>query len=432
MRRRILTAMLLVSTVAVAGFGLPLALSVRARNYDDALLTLSEEAATAAVAVPGSFERDNDLPELPDPAANVNVALYDKVGRRVLGEGPASADVHVAEVLRTGSARRSRADLVVVVPISDNEAVVGAIRTSIDNGAVANRTFRAWAAMAALAAGVLAIAGLLASRRSRSLVRPLAQLRVDADVLGAGGEVPKRDRSGVSEIDSVHDALAQAATRLNAAMARERELSADLAHQLRTPLASLRIRLETEQTTIGHDRGLIRDALRDVDRLEQTVDDVLELARDAQQPREPHPLATLLRETASHWEPRLRAAGRSFALDVEPSLPWVLASPQAIRQILDVLLDNAMSHGEGAIGLTASRLGEGAVIAVSDQGSTTVDSAQIFVRRHEDAHGEGIGLALARRLAEAEALKLVVADAGPGVVFHLVFGGPAHLSPDTA
>ncbi|MGQ0431339.1 MAG: sensor histidine kinase [Microthrixaceae bacterium] len=419
--------MLLVSAVAVTGFGLPLALSVRARNYDDALLTLAKEAASAAATVPGSFERDNDVPELPDPVANVDVALYGKDGRRVLGEGPATADAHVEAVLRSGTAQQSRGDLVVAVPISDEESVVGAIRTSIDDAVVTSRTLRSWAAMAALAVGVLAIAGLLASRRSRSLALPLAQLRDAADVIGAGGEVPIRASSGIPEIDSVHDALAQAATRLNAAMARERELSADLAHQMRTPLASLRIRLESEQTTTEHDGGLVNDALRDVDRLEQTIDDVLFMARDAERPREPHPLATLIRETASHWEPRLLAAGRSFNLDVERSLPWVHASPQAIRQILDVLIDNAVIHGAGPIGLAASRLGEGAVIAVSDQGATTVDPAQVFVRRNDDARGEGIGLALARRLAEAEALRLVVADSGPGVVFHLVFGGPAPL-----
>lgn len=425
MSRRILTAMLLVAAVAVAGFGIPLAVSVRARNYDDALLTLSNEAATAAVAVPGSFQRDNDIPELPDPSANIDVALYDTDGRRVLGEGPEIADSHVTAVLQTGTAQQSRDDLVVAVPISDEEAVVGAIRTSIDDGTVTARTLRAWAAMAGLATLVLAGAGVLAASRSRSLALPLRELHQDAEVIGAGGEVPTRPSSGISEIDSVHDALAQAATRLNSAMARERELSADLAHQMRTPLASLRLRLETEQLSPSQPAELLEGALQDVDRLEQTIDDVLTLARDSQQPRQPHPLATLLREAVNYWEPRLRTSGRALDIDIEPSLPWVQASPQAIRQILDVLVDNAFAHGEGAIGIAATRLGPGAVIAVSDHGTTVVDPAVIFRRRNPDAAGEGIGLAIARRIAEAEDLRLVVADPGPGVIFHLAFGGPA-------
>lgn len=425
MSRRILTAMLLAAAMAVLGFGIPLAVSVRARNYDEALLTLSSQAATAAVAVPGSFRHDDDIPELPDPVANIEVALYDGDGRLVTGEGPRRADRHVAAVLRTGTAQQSQGDLVVAVPVSDEEVVVGVIRTNMNDRAVTDRTVRAWVAMAGLATAVLAATGVLAARRSRSLALPLAELHEDAEVLGAGGEVPSRSGSGIPEIDSVHEALARAATRLNSAMARERELSADLAHQMRTPLASLRLRLESEQLSDTQAGGLLDDALRDVDRLEQTIDDVLTLARDAQQPRDPHPLATLLRQAVISWEPRIRTAGRALDLDIEAMLPWVQASPQAVRQILDVLITNALVHGEGSIGITATRLGPGAVVAIRDHGTTVVDPASIFRRRNPDAVGEGIGLALARRIAEAEGLRLVVADRGPGVVFHLAFAGAA-------
>lgn len=423
MRRRLLTAMLLVAAVAVAGFGVPLAVSVQARYRDEALLTLSEEAATAAVAVPGSFVRDRDTPELPPPADNVDVALYGTDGRRLQGTGPARADATVQAVLGGTGAQRHRDEFVVAVPISDEEIVVGAIRTSMPNSIVAERVQRTWAAMAALALGVLVAAGLLAARRSRSLARPLAQLRDDADVLGEGGELPIRPDTGVIEIDAVHAALAGAATRLNVALARERSLSADLAHQLRTPLASLRLRLETEQVRDGHDAQLLGDALRDVDRLEQTIDDLLALARDADRAREPHALATLLRDAAGRWEPELLAAGRNLLLEMEPQLPWVEASPGAIRQILDVLLGNALFHGDGDVTLSGSRVGQGAVVAVADQGHAIVDESEIFIRRNTTSAGSGIGLALARRLADAEEMRLVLANPGPGVAFHLVFGG---------
>lgn len=423
MRRRLLTAMLLIAAVAVAGFGVPLAVSVQARYHDEALLTLSEEAARAAVAVPGSFARDNDVPELPDPVDDVDVALYGIDGQRVLGEGPAHADGAVTAALGTGGDQQNRDDLVVAVPISEEEIIVGAVRTSMPTSVVAARTHRTWATMAALAAGVLLAAGLLAARRSRSLTRPLDQLRADADVIGAGGEVPTRPDSGIEEINAVHAALTQAATALNDALARERSFSSDLAHQLRTPLASLRIRIETEQTSPDHDIELLTDALRDVDRLERTIDDLLALARDTQRAREPRALATIVREVTTAWQPRLSAAGRSLRVDLEPQLPWVETSPPAIRQILDVLINNALVHASGDIEVSAARLGNGAVVAVTDHGATTIDPEEVFIRRHPDATGEGIGLALARRLAEAEDLRLVVADPGPGVTFHLVFGG---------
>lgn len=434
MRRRLLTAMVLVAVLAVAGFGVPLAVSVQARNRDEALLNLSEEAARAVAVIPGSFAREQDPPELPEPEGGVDIALYGTDGQKLQGTGPDRADAAVGAALRGGAAQREGRELVVALPISDEEVVVGAVRAGISRAIVSRRTYRAWSAMAALAFGVLLAAGLLAARRSRSLALPLAQLGADAEVIGAGGEVPDRPDTGVAEIDAVHAALAQAATRLNAALARERAFSADLAHQLRTPLASLRLRLETEQLGDGQDTELLRASLADVDRLEQTISDLVALARDTERTREPRQLATMLRDAAGRWEPRLASAGRRLELEIEPHLPWVEVSPAAIRQILDVLVDNALAHGAGVVTLSGSRLGPGAVLAVADHGDTVVNPDEIFVRRSAEAAGSGIGLALARRLAEAEDVRLVLADPGPGVIIHLVFGGrsPVRTLADSA
>ncbi len=415
--------MLLVATVAVAGFGIPLALSVRATYRDEALLSLSEEASRAAVAVAPSFARNNDLPELPTPAPDSHVALYDTTGRRIVGQGPTTADEAVSQALTGATGRRQGRDLVVAIPVSENEHVVGAIRTSQPGNVVASRTARTWLAMGALAALILAATSLLAARRSRTLAKPLSQLRDDADVIGAGGEVPARDATGIDEIDEIHSAITEAATRLNTTLVRERAFSADLAHQLRTPITSLRLRLETIQIGLGPSGNQIAATLGDLDRLEQTIDDLLLLARDAEPTREPHPLGIMLRQAHERWEPRIAQAGRALELDIEPSLPWTEASPAAVRQILDVLLDNALKHGAGAIGLSANRVRHGAVVAVSDHGTATLDTAQLFVRRNDDAAGTGIGLAFAQRLARAEDVRLVLAEPRTGVTFHLVFGG---------
>lgn len=413
--------MLVVAALAVAGFGVPLAFSVQARYRDEALLTLSEEAAKAVVSVPGSFAKGNDRPELPDPADQVNLALYDVDGRKLQGEGPIRADAVVAAALHGGSTQRDRAALVVAFPISHQESVVGAIRTSLPVNVVADRVHRTWAAMAALAFGVLVAASLLAAQRSRSLTRPLAELRSDADLIGNGGQIRSRPGTGIVEIDAVQSALVAATAARDESLERERSLSADLAHQLSTPLASLRLHIEADEAD-GGDPQRAGGLLRDVDRLQRTIDDVLTLARDDARVREPHPLATMVRAAAADWETRLVAAGRRFEVDLEPHLPWVDASSAAIRQILDVLLDNALNHGEGTVRLSGARIGPGAVVAVADHGRVIVNPDTIFVRRGPDASGTGIGLALARRLAEAEDLRLILDNPGPGVVVHLVFG----------
>lgn len=383
MRRRLLTAMLLTAIVAVVGFGLPLALAVQTLYRDEALLVLSQRAAEAVVAVPASFAADNDPPELPDFGPDIHAALYDRNGRRLQGQGPDTADAPVRQALR-GAGTTLADELVVAVPVSDDERVVAAVRVSTRADTVVTRTRRTWLAMAGLAALVLAAAGLIAAVRSRSLARPLA---------------------------------------------RERAFSADLAHQLRTPLTSLRLRLETEQLSPSDPQLLVGELLRDADRLEQTVDDLLLLARDTTGSRPTSALATPVREAGERWTPALAAAGRTLSVDLEPHLPWVAVSPAALRQVLDVLLDNALRHGQGTVTLSAARVGTGAVVSVSDQGTRRLDPDSAFVRRAGAASGSGIGLALARRLAEAEDMRLVLADPGPGPVFHLILRAAGRRPP---
>ena len=96
-------------------------------------------------------------------------------------------------------------------------------------------------------------------------------------------------------------------------------------------------------------------------------------------------------------------------------------SDRAIRQILDVLVDNALRHGAGEIAVRVRAAGAGAAIEVSDAGRGVVgDAMRIFDRRASTVGSHGIGLALARALAEAEGARLSLAHAGPGPVFTLV------------
>lgn len=419
MRRRILAATLLSAAISLIGFGVPLAITVAARDRDQAMLELSAEAASAAIAVPGSFARDNDLPELPDPPDEIDLALYATDGRKTVGEGPPEADPLVADVLATGNARQDHDRLIVAIPVTDDEQVVGAIRARFPQATITTRTRQTWLAMIGLASGVFIITTLLALRRSRALAAPLARLQGDANRIGDGASPTERPPTGISEIDTVDRALREAASRVNDALSRERAFGADTAHQLRTPVASLRLRLENEQLEPDHDSGLIADALRDLDRLEGTIDDLIQLGRDTIPTGEPHPLATLVHDAVERWRPVLAGIDRQLDVDLEPELPWVTARPEAVRQILDVVIDNARVHGAGTIIITATRVGTGAVLAVHDQGTTTIDPDTVFTRR--SGEGTGIGLALARRLAEAEGLRLVIADPGPGVRLHLAF-----------
>ena len=111
------------------------------------------------------------------------------------------------------------------------------------------------------------------------------------------------------------------AQRKPSTLARERSFSADLARQLRTPLASLRLRLETEQLHSDRDHPLLAELLTDVERLQVRIDDLLTLARDTDRTREPYALSTVLRDTISRWTPRLADLNRQLVAR-ESAWPW--------------------------------------------------------------------------------------------------------------
>jgi signal transduction histidine kinase len=98
-----------------------------------------------------------------------------------------------------------------------------------------------------------------------------------------------------------------------------------------------------------------------------------------------------------------------------PELPVSRASAGAVRQVVDVLVDNAVVHGAGTVALVVRDAGATVAIDVRDEGDGPPDPAAVFPSRQDGASGHGIGLALARALAEAEGGRLVLSRARPPV-----------------
>jgi signal transduction histidine kinase len=252
-----------------------------------------------------------------------------------------------------------------------------------------------------------------------------------ATSLGNGDFTVREERSGVPEVDSVSHALGVTAERLDRMLQRERAFSADASHQLRTPLTSLRVTLESAELDPDADRSAaIGTALEDVDRLDRTIDDLVALAREVPADDAHTDLHALLTALADDWRRRITDRDRPLTAHVPDDVPEVRISDRALRQILDVLVDNAVHHGGGPISLQARAARPGAVVAVTDAGSGIAgDPARIFDRRVSHAGRSGIGLALARSLVEAEGGRLVLSATGPPETTFSVFLPGASAPP---
>ncbi|HJQ47518.1 MAG TPA: HAMP domain-containing sensor histidine kinase [Amycolatopsis sp.] len=409
MRKRIVALTVAAAVLAISLFGLPLALGVAKYYVDDERAELERTADSTALQIADDLKTDPGSIRLSSPGNDIDLAVYTPDGRRLAGNGPAAADELVARAL-TGQPARADADLAFAIPVSDTGTLVGVVRTEAGNLGLYLRIGLTWLAMIGLAVAALALTWLVSRRMAARLARPLEELSTAARRLGEGDFTVRARRAGVAEIDSVGAALDTTAQRIGDMLERERSFSANASHQLRTPLAGLRLQLEAALDAPDADvAAALRDAIGTADRLERTIDDLLTLARNRRVTGEPADLFVLLGDVDRGWRGLLAAADRHLVIVIDDP-PSPRASDAAMRQILAVLLDNAVTHGRGMVTVTARDAGDALAVDVADEGTGVEEDADPFARR---GTGNGIGLALARGLAEAEGGRLWLSKAAP-------------------
>jgi signal transduction histidine kinase len=414
-------SIVLSAALATLLFATPLALAVNGLYRAQAISEVARDAEKLRTSLSDPVTQREPAAALANlvirQPAHTELGVYAAAGALVAGRGPSVGERIVEQVGRQGIEEDGVQDgrLLVIVPVPSSGRSGYVVRAERPYSQVRTRTYATWVLMLGLAAVVLVVVTALARARARRIARPLQELAQAADALGHGDFSVRAVRSGVAEIDQVSENLERTARRLGGMLERERSFSADASHQMRTPLTAVRIGLESALITPGVDlRTAAIEALESLDRLEQTVLDLLTLARDTSGPASCADVALLTHEAVGQWAALLRDRGREIVLTADPELPLAAVSAPALRTVLDVLLGNAMTHGDGKVRVRVTDSDSTLLVEVADAGQgITRDPEGIFRRRSPQARGTGIGLALARSLIEADGGRLELTRAAP-------------------
>ena len=274
--------------------------------------------------------------------------------------------------------------------------------------------------LVAAALAAFAAAAGVAYLQARRISRPFAELAGTAERLGAGDQRPRHRRYGIAELDRIAEVIEHSSDRVSRVMAKERRLAADASHQLRTPLTALSMRLEeiseaADMVTVKEEAAI---ALTQVERLTDVVQRLLTDSGEARADSAgaPTDIDMIIRQQIFEWRPAFRSARRMINVDGGRGL-LAAATPGSFAQVLATLLENSLMHGAGPVTIRTRTAGGSVVIEVSDTGPGVPSElgARVFERAVSGRASTGLGLTVARELAEADGGRLELLQQRPAV-----------------
>ena len=265
----------------------------------------------------------------------------------------------------------------------------------------------------ALAAGAVLAAAGLAAVQARQLARPLERVAATAARFGDGDfSSSKLPATQIPEIDRITNALRISGARVDRMLSTERHFTADATHQLRSGLTGIAMRFEILARYSNPE--VVDEALAGLSQTEQlntTIDELLAATRDSStRERTTFDLVTVVDDHVAEWTPRFAEARRSIAI-ITMETSRVVGTKGLAGHVIDILIDNALRHGRGAVTL----LVEDTSVTVIDQGPGLSDDAvrSVFEGPNDPSAPHGRGLPLARRLAQVDGGSVDIAAARP-------------------
>ncbi len=409
MRRSLITTVAAAVAMVLLAMLVPMALLLRGYALEDRISRAALEVQATETVVSGG-----------DKGA---VATYlDRINRgddmdtTVLYPGAAPStdvgpdpgeDYRVVDARTTGRARLDDADdgAEFLVPVSLGTSSAGpedrpVIRVVVhEPGWTESGILRSWLVLLLLGLALLAGALALADRLGRSFVQPIRSLAAYAGALGHRPTKPV-EPSGPPEVRELTEAMNRLVGRIEVLLGRERAGVADISHRLRTPITTLRLRVDGLPDEEDRER-----LASDLDELEAMVDHVVREARRSE--REGLAPSTdgvaLLRERVLFWEPLAQEQERAFDFTSTVTGPVaVRAAEEDLVALVDALLDNVFTHspdGSPVAVSLAPRTEGGLVLTVEDGGAGFPDGLDVVRRGTSGAGSTGLGLSIVDKTA---------------------------------
>jgi signal transduction histidine kinase len=329
--------------------------------------------------------------------------------------------------------------LFAAAPVFDDDRSLRAhVHLSASADSVAAAVRAKWATLAASGLVLLGAVTFLSIAISRALTGPLERLTRATETVAAGELEEEVVPAGPEEIRRLAASFNRMRDRVRQTLALQEEFVADAAHELRSPLASMRLRLELLEEHGRDQPDLVREYLpklrQEAGNLQRLAEQLLTLSlaqNSERNPRAQEDLARSLYALADQYGPLAGKAGVHFTVDVPDHLPLVYANPEQIGMAVGNLLENAIKFPEadGNITLRASAQAEALEISVQDTGRGIGPEAQarIFERFYREdwsrqgrSDGAGLGLALAKAVADSHGGSIsVTSTSGIGSKFTL-------------
>jgi len=470
-RRRLLLSYLTITVLVLIGLEVPLGISFAHSERRRLEESVRQDAVTLATRAEEDLESGPDAAGLAELRSLVSryarengdrVVVANANGHGLASNEPADIEPEHDDVLEppeiaraldgheTSGTRYSHelgANLsYVAIPVKSGNRVIGAVRASRSMASVDRRVRNNWLLLATIGGAVLAVVFLVSLVVARSVTRPLAGLGRAAARLG-DGELDARAPvpSGPTEVRLLAQEFNTTAAQLEALVNAQQSFVADASHQLRTPLAALRLRLEnleSEVNPVAADD--VEGARAEVERLSRLVDGLLTLARAERSPSAPVDVdvGAVLAGRRDAW--LAFAAERDVTIEADDVRGlWAHATPERLEQVLDNLLNNALEVAPSGTTVRLSAHGDRDLVRVTVRdagpGMTDAERARAFDRfwrspsSASDNGGFGLGLAIVRQLINADGGSVDLAAAPGGgleAVLTLRRGThPAEISP---